>query len=312
MTDLIQFTPAKPVTTPAEPDDGTFDTTRTYMEPKLDGVRALAHCTPDGVYLTTRTWNQFQDNVPHLRDHPILNGIGQAGYTILDGELVVPTEGHTLLATMSVVGSNPDTAIRVQQKGQRAQLWVFDMPWLAGEDTRQVPLFLRKRYLQQLFTNDDALRHLPYQRVVGPAQNDLYQQFLTAGHEGAILKDPNGLYGNNGSWWRIKEKVTVDAQVVGWCAGAGKYEGLIGSIRVSVEDTTTGQLREIGRVAPGTDAVRRVLSTWLINRTDKQIRDLTLIVEVEAQEFTPYGRLRHPRVKSWRADKTRPEAVTFA
>ena len=114
--ELIVFEPAKAYDRVGsyKGDDVINSPRHVIIEPKLDGVRAIVHCTPEGVFITTRRKNkagqysQFQDNVPHLRDHLLLTQLGQEGYTIFDAEVIAPVDDDTLATTMGIVGAHPE------------------------------------------------------------------------------------------------------------------------------------------------------------------------------------------------------------
>ena len=327
--ELTRFEPMRPMDLDADAHDewrNYFIGSHTRVEPKLDGVRTLIHCTPEGVFATTRgkaadgSYNQFQDNIPHIRDHQFLQNLGvERGYTVLDGELIVPAK-HSLQATMSVVGSHPPAAIAAQEERGYAEFWAFDMPFYAGDDIRTEPLWLRKQQLENLFEPDPPLMLVPTYTWLGTesnvSQKDLVKSIIDAGFEGAVLKYPDSSYtsepkGQGDCWYRYKERLTVDAQVVGWTEGAGRFKGMVGSLQLAVTDQD-GHMRVIGNVNAGADDVRMALSTKLMPLDEQQILDEQLIVEIEAQRWTPYGSLRHPRIKSWRDDKKVPEVIDFS
>lgn len=60
----------------------------------------------------------------------------------------------------------------------------------------------------------------------------LFQEYLSAGHEGIILKDMNSIWEDKRSKSQIKFKAELDleAEVIGWEEGTGKYIGKMGSL----------------------------------------------------------------------------------
>ena len=283
----------------------------TIIEEKLDGVRALVHCTPEGVIITSRTHKEFQDNVPHLRDNEFLNRMGRAGYTILDGEITAPTDDDTLANTMTIMGSKPARAIERQSEIGNAVLTVFDILQWGGVPVHG-RMWQERRSLLERIPTDDTFRvirvHWCNERSERKA---LVEQMVRDGAEGVILKDPEATYFDKAAWLKVKERVTVDAQVVGWNAGAGKYEGTIGSLVVAVLDKATGDLRVIASVAPGDDEQRDKMYRRLNRLKPETIERQFIIVEMEAQTWTPAGMLRHPRILRYRTDKDCPDALAF-
>jgi len=107
------------------------------------------------------------------------------------------------------------------------------------------------------------------------------------GLEGYVLSD-----GMNYNVSKLKVVNTVDAFVTGYVKGKGKYEGMIGSFKVSVLDE--GGTREIANVSGMDDSIRGGPV------------ELHRVMEVRYDRVASRGRLRHPRFIRWRDDK-RPE-----
>ncbi len=150
----------------------------TIMEPKLDGVRCIMLVTETGIRCFSRRNDKFGDqsefteNVPHIARIKLP---GLAG-TILDGEIIVEAIGAsvsgskptgTLGATMSVVGADPDTAIKTQMQSGYARVYVFDMPKLRDVDMTKDSWQTRHTALehvfgQLLFSIKEYVRHFLY------------------------------------------------------------------------------------------------------------------------------------------------------
>lgn len=321
-----------------------------WMEPKLDGVRAIVHCTPDGVFITTRrrsadgSFKQIQDNVPHLRDNPALLTIGQQGYTILDGELLMEpiysndlasVERDTLSMTMGVVGALPEKAIALQHLYGLARLVLFDCPYAYGESNEDQSLWIRRGWLNGFAATrlGSSIELISYEVAPdvssGSPKKDFVAKCLRQGYEGAVLKDPRAAYRDSRAWLKIKQHMTLDAQVIAWEYGieGGKYANTVGALAVAVRDRATGQLCEIATVNPGDDATREWLLQKFTDRADgypssparqpgstEHDYDIIadkMIVELEGQLMTRDGRIRHPRILRWRLDLSEPNEVDF-
>lgn len=129
--------------------------------------------------------------------------------------------------------------------------------------------------------------------------------------EGAMIKDPNGLYDKKKSygWMKIKAEETKDLRITGWFEGkeGSELEGKFGGYLVDHEGVEV-------RVGGGYSAPQReeALKDCLLLTADqepvlqrgvkKRYFDGTL-VEVEFNEVTPDGSLRHPRFVRYRQDK---------
>ena len=295
--------------------DGVLDSpVHTVMEPKLDGVRGICHLTPDAIIFTSRRKNksgeykQFQMNVPHLVYS--LVPLAKKGYTILDGEIVVPVEDDTLAITMGVVGSLPERAIAHQEEHGYAYFSIFDVVQWQGTDVSKLPLWERKAILQMIST-DEVIRVTPsgspkHRRKVA-------HKILKMGYEGVVLKDPNAGYFDSRAWLKWKESITVDAIVMGWEWGkaGGRYANTLGALKVGVIDDDTGEYRQVARVIPGTDSVRDEWFAKVKDLTDDDVIEMNEIIEMEAQTWTKDGRMRHPRVIGYRNDKSEPNTMNF-
>jgi DNA ligase-1 len=69
----------------------------------------------------------------------------------------------------------------------------------------------------------------------------MYEEFLQAGYEGAMLKNPFGLYTWDRSKHGLKYKpFEVDEyRVVGWAEGDGRNAGRLGALVIEVQDGVT-------------------------------------------------------------------------
>jgi ATP-dependent DNA ligase len=294
------------------------------IEPKLDGVRAFVHCTPDGIFVTSRRrdssgrFRQYQDNIPHIRDHPLLNDLGSEGYTILDSELLMPDEGRgTCAATVAVTNSLPDTAVAHQLSHSKAWITVFDIPWWANSDMQSMPLRFRKALLHEINLNAyEHLHEIPIHMDVDDIdeRERILQMYLMEGYEGIVLKDPNSGYRDTRAWLKLKDEVTLDVQVVGWERGraGGKWENSLGALFCAVRDSRDGQLVDVCDVMPGDDDTRLRLFETLSPLTTDEIRERHLILEIKGQQWTDDGHIRHPRIVRWREDKSEPNELDLS
>ena len=282
----------------------------TWVEPKLDGARALVHCTSDGVVITSRRVNkdgvyrQWQDNLPHLKTNSSLVKLCNSEYTILDGELMM----DSLSSTMSVVGANPDTAIAYQEEHGLADLVLFDCIMYKGVDVTNLQLHERRKNIDNI-KNTAYLYNVDYQVAPYGGAIQVAEAYVKEGLEGAMLKNPNSMYFQSGAWLKYKKAITIDGEVTGFVPGKGKYNGEVGALRVSVIDVETSELREICSVAPGTDFERSMWNTYFYGTT---YYSDPRIVELECMEWSVHKRLRHPRLKRKRPDLSSANTVDFS
>ena len=311
-TTLTPFNPPKAY----EPKNtDTLKSTRhTVVEAKLDGVRGLIHCTPSGVHIFSRNKNkdgnysQFQDNLPHIRDNPKLIALGKVGYTILDCEIIAPVDDDTLGNTMSIIGALPEKAISVQDKIGKAYLMLFDIVRYKGNDITNLPWSTRRETLK-LVGIGDYINIID--STISASEADrraMTKALLDVGFEGVVLKDPSAGYNDSRAWLKHKERTTIDAQIIGWTPGKGKYSNNIGALKTAVLGKDN-KLKFLCTVSPGTDTKRKELYDRFLPLTEKQITALNMIVEIEGQQITKDNSIRHPRILRYREDKSQPNKL---
>ena len=330
--ELPQFKPAKAAAKvpPTLGGDPFKLKSHELLEPKLDGVRVFMHIGEAGTSnrLTTRRknreglYNEVTDQLPHLRDLPM--PAFYAG-SVLDGEILMPSSGTSagsLGSTMSVIGASPEKALEYQRKWGFVQYEVFDMPFACKRDIRSEVLATRRMQLADFWQREEMT--ILHQNIVQPVvfaycatekkKRDFVQQCLALGYEGAVLKDLESHYGQLRGWIKIKEKHTLDLQIVGWEWGkaGGKHADSLGSLCMAAR-MPDGVLEEVCTVSPGTDAQRNYWFDTLVDLEQPgEIRAEGFIAEVEFQCWTKEYRLRHPRILRYRHDRSAPSVVDFS
>lgn len=138
--------------------------------------------------------------------------------------------------------------------------------------------------------------------IVAPASDaGASQGFANAlvangGYDGAILRRADAPWtvgaSKNGEAIKVKPVKSLDLRAVDWFYGKGKHAGRAGGIVVEYRGVQT-------QVGTGfSDAERETIAS---QGTRNQI------AEVEFMELTADGKLREPRFKGWRFDKTEPD-----
>ena len=150
----------------------------------------------------------------------------------------------------------------------------------------------------------DALTKLkllyPMNHVVVPLVADLVNPQVYADslkkigwYDGAMIRKKSGTWftgpSKNGEAIRVKPVFSLDLVAEDWFVGKGKFQGMAGGITVTYNGVTT-------KVGTGFDNAERV--DLRQNGTRKRI------AEIECMEITAAGKLREPRFKGWRDDKT--------
>ncbi len=296
-------------------DDGSW-----AYEMKWDGMRALVGIDRGDVWLTSRAGNDATGRFPEIA--PIAGALGSVD-AMLDGELValddhgVPSF-ERLQPRMQAHGR---TAVEKGMATQPVVLMVFDVLWLAGHSTCELPYTERRTLLERLELAGPSWQTPPATFGGG---DDVLETSRALGLEGVVAKRVDSVYrpGRRSDAWR-KVKTTLGQELVvgGWIPGAGRLEGQLGSLLVGHHDHEG--LQFAGRVGSGIDATARERLTRAlapIRRDDSpfvttpklpspQWVEPELVVEVAFHEWTSAGVLRAPRYRGLRDDKAAADVV---
>lgn len=278
------------------------------LEPKLDGARMRLFIGAKGSRMNsgrrstvTYAYIDRTDNFPHLRaiKSKKLDG------TVLDGELMSPTPelptkkgGYTasyLNAAVSLVTSNPEWSLQLQQAHGLGIYFAFDVLVWKGEDVRHLPYTERRKLLERVMKKKST----PHFKAVPqmPATSNSVIQCLAQGHEGSMLKKIDGAYASGKRsplWLKIKTMSTLDAIITGFIDGEGRNEGLIGGVKFSL--FRGPEMEEVGRFGAMDDELRRTI-------TENKDHFMGQVIEVMGQGKTKHGRIRHPQLVRFRHDK---------
>lgn len=272
------------------------------MELKLDGFRLLAWVTESGTRTFTRTGNEQTGKLPQIERELAKLPVG----TWIDGEIVairMREDGsveHHWGGVQTVMGSNVD---RAAQLSGALSYSVFDVLAIDGKDARSLPFRNRRALLESIFTKFD------FEAVVLTPQMAPSDAALAAiidlGFEGAIVKRLDAPYasGKRGrGWWKIKAIETVDAVIMGYQPGEGKYDGQLGALLLGQYDAD-GALVQIAKCSGMTDAERLTMS-------QDPGTYIGTVVEFRHMGQMPSGGYRHPVFARLRDDKAAIECVT--
>ena len=261
---------------------------------KMDGMRFNAIVENGQVSYRSRAGKEL--DLFGALDADVMTLTAETEY-VLDGELLMagpdgnPMDrktGNGLLTKFQKGTGTPELAKQI-----RAVVWDI------------VPLFAFR--LGRCSTGYRERHHMLYPRQVGAIQvapitivnsmeeaQVLYQQKLTEGEEGLVLKDPKGPWEDKRVKHQIKMKAELEADllVTGFLPGSGKYEGKIGSLLVETEDgevkTAVGTgLSDEERSLPFSNFSKRIVAVkYNAVITDKKtgLKSLFLPVFVEIRE----------------------------
>jgi len=243
-----------------------------FIEPKIDGVRVhiFANAKKGEVEFLSRNMNEFK-SLNYLKPAVLSLIANTIGDIILDGEVVAGTVQQTIASVFS------------ENRGLVAKIYLFDVI------KPDITLLERRMWMQNhlLFNNDIQL--IPVFNKNGNV-DETYKEARSLGYEGIVIKDTLSEYEcgeRSDAWQKLKPSKDVDLMVVGW--KEGKVAETIGALQV----VFNGKRCWVG--SGFTEPQRR--SLW-------EIRDELIgwIVEVQYQEITKAGAMRHPTFVRIRLD----------
>jgi ATP-dependent DNA ligase len=263
-----------------------FAGTDWLFEKKFDGIRLIAYKRGLDVQLYSR--NRLLQNLP-----PVAKAVAAlaADELILDGE--------------------------VAWDGQ-SSYHVFDILWLNGRKTTDLPLEERRDLLKQLkFT-------APMKRVTLVDDDEPWERARREGWEGVIAKRRGSPYEHRRSkhWLKMKIEASQELVVGGFTDPQGARVGL-GALLVGYHEGK--DLVFAGKIGTGFDTrllldLRRRLDSLEIPKTPFTIATglprlrahwvrPSLVVQVSFMEWTRHNKLRHPRLIGVRFDKEAQDVV---
>ncbi|MEO3743623.1 non-homologous end-joining DNA ligase [Plantactinospora sp. B5E13] len=288
---------------------------------KWDGVRAVAdYAGPDALRLYARSGVEITAAYPELA--PLGAQLAERGLVgaVLDGEVVVLTEtgqpSFTALAERMHV-REPNRAARLAASLPVTYM-IFDLLRRDGEDLTGWPYRRRRAALEELGLAGNRWAVPP----VFPDGVATYQAASEHGLEGVVAKRLDSVYRpgvRSPDWVKVKLEVTADFVVGGWRPGVRRIGGLLvgvpapdgglvyrgrvgGGIGAAIERALLGVLEPLrAGVSPFVDRVPREDARGAI-----WVRP-EIVVEVKYGQRTPDGRLRFPRIRRLRPDRTAAE-----
>ena len=262
------------------------------FERKLDGIRVLAFKNGRDVRLFSRNQLSLTGSYPAVARAiaalPVKNAI-------LDGE-----------------------ATGAWGRQGNADYHVFDVLWLNGRDVTKLTLDARRELLK------DIPFALPVARVKQLTGDAPWERACREGWEGVIAKRRDSVYEHRRSkhWLKMKCEASQELVIGGFTDPQGARIGL-GAILVGYFENDdfvfagkvgtgfdTALLRELRSrldaieqpASPFTKAVGlpRIRAHWVSPK---------IVVQVAFAEWTPYNKLRHPRLLGLREDKAPRDVV---
>jgi bifunctional non-homologous end joining protein LigD len=302
---------------PARPREWGF-------EVKWDGVRAIAYWQPGRWRIESRRLNDITASYPELRALGRELGACEA---VLDGEIVALDEqGRPSFDRLQQrMHLTSESAVRRRAREVPVTYVLFDLLFLDGRSTMELPYRERRALLQELDLNGPAWRTPAYQ--VGKGR-ELLQASAEHGLEGILAKRLRSPYRpgqRTEEWLKIKNVARQELVIGGWLPGKGRRADL-GSLLIGSYEPRDGErmLRFVGGVGSGFDerelrrlerelrARARKKSPFAGTQPPRGARfvEPELVAEIEFSGWTSERMLRHGVYKGLRDDKA-PEDVVL-
>ncbi|TZG00220.1 DNA ligase D (plasmid) [Chryseobacterium panacisoli] len=273
------------------------------FEIKWDGYRAITDLSHDTPLFYSRNGISFLSKFEKIA----LEFEKQKHHMILDGEVVAYDEqGKPNFQFLQQIGDNPDSALVYH---------VFDLLWLNGHSTEDLPLIQRKELLKEALTETDRIKycdHIPEKGI------EFFSQMKKMQLEGMIAKRAESLYIENhrtSDWLKIKFSNTEEVIICGFTEPRGSRKSFGALI---LGKYLNGKLTYCGHTGTGFNNAslkelyqklqKLVVKSSPFETIPKTNMPVTwtkpeLICEIKYSEITRDGIFRHPVFIGLREDK---------
>lgn len=292
----------------AKPYEKAFDDEEWIFEIKWDGYRAVADLRKKQPLFYSRNGISFLSKFEKISQ----DFKNQKHEMILDGEIVAYDEnGKPNFQLLQQIGDNPNLALTYQ---------VFDLLWLNGHSTEELPLIQRKELLKEALTETEVIKYCDHIQAKG---TEFFNQMQKMKLEGMIAKKADSLYIENhrtSDWLKIKFTNTEEAIICGFTEPRGSREGFGALI---LGKYSNGKLIYAGHTGTGfnkesIDQLHERLKKLVIKNSPFETVPKTntpvtwtkpeLVCEIKYSEITKDGIFRHPVFMAIREDKD-PEDI---
>ncbi|MDN3493221.1 DNA ligase D [Winogradskyella bathintestinalis] len=290
----------------ASPAKEIFNNKDWIYELKYDGYRALANIDSGRVELYSR--NGISLNETFKAIHTDLNNIEHSA--ILDGEIVI-LDKKGIPQFNALQNYNPKTT-----KGHLAY-YVFDVLFLNGHDTTELPLINRKELLKNLLPDTSHISYCDHVEGMGIT---VYNQAIELGMEGIIAKKANSKYYTNSrspDWLKFKKIENTEAIICGFTLSKTKSRKFASLILGMVKNE---ELIYVGTCGSGfsDNEIDELYKKFEVYITERPVFEISqhlkgrkpvwmlpkLICEVKFSEWTPNNIMRQPIFLRLREDKS--------
>jgi bifunctional non-homologous end joining protein LigD len=292
----------------AKLSENAFNDKDWVFEIKWDGYRAIADLRHKEPLFYSRNGISFLSKFERVtRDFA-----RQKHHMILDGEIVAyDHKGKPSFQLLQQIGDTPSLSLVYQ---------VFDILWLNGHSTEELPLIQRKELLKEALVETETIvycDHIPEKGIA------FFNQMKKMKLEGMIAKRADSPYIENqrtSDWLKIKFTNTDEAIICGFTEPRGSRQGFGALILGKYIDqkltycghTGTGfnknSLQELYKKLQKLTV--RISPFEIIPKTNMPVTWITpeLVCEIKYSEITKDGIFRHPVFIIIREDKE-PEEI---
>ncbi|HUN35106.1 MAG TPA: non-homologous end-joining DNA ligase [Trebonia sp.] len=288
------------------------------FERKLDGERCLVFAGPDGVRLMSRNQRDITSTFPEVAQALAAR---RGGDLVADGEIVAFDGAQTRFSQLQQRLGVVSPAQRLL-RSVPVYLYLFDIMFVAGQDTRSLPLGERKTLLADALAFEGPLRFTEHRERDGEAY---WAQACQDGWEGLIAKRADAPYrgGRSRDWLKFKCE-TAQEFVIGGYTDPQRSRVGFGALLLGYYGRG-GDLVYAGKVGTGFDneTLRRLHAMLARQEQDQtpfsrgRVTGLRgvhwvkpkLVGQVAFTEWTEDGQLRHPRFQGLRDDKEARDVV---
>ncbi|MFP3908444.1 MAG: ATP-dependent DNA ligase [Archaeoglobaceae archaeon] len=299
---------------------------RAGVEWKFDGSRIQVHWGDGKVTIYSRRLEDVTRALPEIVRE--VKGNVREG-VVLDGEVVAIGKNGRPMSFQHIL-KRFRRKYDVEEMAEKVPLIAqfFDVLYADGKEVLELPLEERREILESSMQDTDIIKVA--RQVVTSSYEEVqkvYNEALSAGHEGAMLKNLKSAYipGKRGKHWlKLKVSVeTLDLVVIGGEWGEGKRSHLLSSYELACNDPVSGDLIPVGRVATGFTEEQLEEFTELFKplieyeEGKKAVFQPKIVFEVGYQEIQKSPKyeggyaLRFPRFIRMRDDKYTEEADTI-
>jgi DNA ligase D-like protein (predicted ligase) len=286
-------------------------------EPKLDGQRSLLWRRGKTVRLLTRN---EKDRTAHYPDLSAAIARDETPPLIADGEIVAFDGDVTSFSRLQgrMQNARPNAA---NVAAVPVYFYLFDLIWFDGYDLSALPLVARKSVLRTAIGFQDPIRFSEHLDEDGEVA---FKAACAKGWEGLVAKRAASPYTHARSkdWLKFKCSNEQEFIVIGWTEPRGSRSGL-GALLVGYHEGDTLQFG--GKVGTGFNEQELTRLSAKLRRLERSTSPLVdtkgiatkgvhwvrpqLVAQVGFAEWTPDGKLRHPRYLGLRDDKSADQIV---